>query len=93
MIPNDLRFFDEADCGCHADEALGHQHIRERLADLLDTLSDGKSTLADELRSDPPDDYSDEDEALNILQDNTIDGLVWTIDGGLMLLPESEFDL
>lgn len=56
----------------YADSALGHQHQRERLAELVQDWSPEHHEM---LMGEGPDDFSDEDEALAILDDLT--GLRW----------------
>lgn len=78
------------DVGCHADGAFGHQHCRERLASLLDEAFDGKGfdhlVVAGLLRGPGSDDLAEEDEAIDLLQSVTEDGLFWAfLDGDLIL--------
>jgi len=85
--------FTQADVGCHADHSFGWDHVRDVLADLVQCVHDsGRRSawtddcpLARKLRGPSPDDYGDEDEALEILQGATADGLVWVIDQDLLL--------
>ena len=53
--------------GCYGDGALGHQHCRERLAEILEGIADSHPDIVVSLRSDMPDDARDEDEALSLL--------------------------
>lgn len=53
--------------GCYGDGALGHQHCRENLADMLEGIIDAHPDVVSSLRNDMPDDAWDEDEALNLL--------------------------
>jgi len=93
-LPQGFRFFEAGDAGCYGCDDLGHDHIRERLAALVENLGpkhlltdDDAQGLCESLRGPMPDDASDEDEALEILQRNTVDALAWEIDGGLYLRP------
>ncbi len=95
-IPQEQRFFDATDVGCHADGTFGHQHIRETLSRLIDTLDGGMcnedaQTLMESLEGDMPDDAWDEDEAIEILQQNSTDDVSWEfVDGSLLLVPLTE---
>ena len=40
-IPQEQRFFGPDDVGCHADDTFGHQHVRNTLAALIETLDGG----------------------------------------------------
>lgn len=74
-------------CGCYAESAQGHQHVRNTLADLLDCLQSW-SPLIPELRKEMSDDASEEDEALTVLNLHC-DGCFWELlDGELMLTAE-----
>jgi len=78
--------FTQADVGCHADHSFGWDHVRDVMADLVEYV-EPRSQLVSYLRGPSPDDYGDEDEALEILQGATADGLVWVIDQDLLLIP------
>jgi hypothetical protein len=71
--------------GCYGDGVLGHQHVRDRLAELIATHDE---ELAAALRTPGSDDTWDEDEegALEILNDRTDDGLCWSFEGGDLVL-------
>jgi hypothetical protein len=76
------------DAGCYADGALGHDHVRHVLADLVREL--GHDALAEELRYDMSDDASEELDALEVLNAEC-DGCYFEVsDGDLVLFPESE---
>lgn len=78
--------------GCYADGAAGWRHVRDVLADMAEAAG-ADSELVASLRGPMPDDACDEDEALNVLQARTKDGLIWVFDSGdLLLLPESEME-
>lgn len=81
--------------GCRADGALGHQHVRERLADLVGAVlirgadsDDAMTQLAsrDELdrslRSPMPDDAWDEHAALDLLNDTADPGHLFELSDG-----------
>jgi hypothetical protein len=55
--------------GCYGDGALGHQHTRERCADLLESMG-YRGTLPAELRGEMSDDASEEFEACEWLEEN-----------------------
>ena len=57
--------FTKHDTGCYADGAFGHEHVRERLRDLVWYWAD--NDLRESLGGPMPDDAWDEDEALEIL--------------------------
>ena len=64
------------------------EHVRDRLSDLVEDFA---PDIAAELRAEPPDDLSDMDDALEILQDVTDSSAVWCFSGGdLVLLATSE---
>lgn len=75
------------DCGCYADGSLGHQHIRERLAGLVEN-QDPK--LAESLRGDMPNDAWDEDEAIDMLNAQTEAGIAWFFQDGDLVLAVDE---
>lgn len=75
------------DVGCYADGSFGWDHVRARLADLVESLD---ANLADDLRSTMTDDAGEEEEALDLLQDVTESGLVWMLDGDLLLVDEAQ---
>ena len=55
--------------GCYGDGAFGHQHCRERLAEMLESTVDYCPDVVASLRSDMPDDAWDEYDALKLLND------------------------
>ena len=85
--------------GCYADEANGHDHLRQVLHGLVEEVLDNQGGPAETrnllywLEIDPSDDYSEEADALEFLNENVPEGLSWRIDMGLFLvsLPEEEF--
>jgi hypothetical protein len=94
-IPQEQRFFELGDVGTYADDAFGHQYLRNRLAELILTLdgdmcNETAMDLVSSLEGDMPDDASDEYEALDILQQNTTDDASWEIEQGLHLIPLSD---
>lgn len=82
--------FTSEDAGVWADGTLGHSHIREVLADLMKEM--GHSSLAKELRGPMSDDASEEDEALDVLNDNTEEGVFWEFYEGDLVLVETDDD-
>lgn len=85
------------DAGCWADGAAGHKHVRNRLAQLVanvwtqEMLDKYGYDVAEALDVEMSDDASEEDDALDILQEFTESGFVWEfVDGDLMLVNESE---
>lgn len=90
--------------GCFGDGAFGHQHVRERLATLLEELAAGPlipeaSTradaegLAEELRGPMSDDASEEIAGLEMLNDWGVDGVHFDfVDGDLISMPVSDTD-
>ncbi len=92
-LPPEIVFDHTIDLGCYADGALGHDHIRSQLALLVQEVDGFDPDLAESLRGEMPDDAWDEDEALNLLNSHTAEGLVWTFEGGdlLLLTVEDEY--
>jgi len=85
--------FNQSDIGCYADGANGQQWRRNTLTDLISCLDGCTKELLAELASEPSDDYSEENDAIDILNDNTADGLYWTmLDGDLILTNEASND-
>ena len=93
--------FDTADMGCHADGANGHEHVRARLAELVEVVSE--NTIADErvddveaviasLRGTMPDDAWDENEALEILECHTAEAVTWLFEDGCLILTDVDED-
>jgi len=79
------RLFNKKHIGLHADGACGHDYVRKHLAVLV--YQCGDKELSDALGQEMTDDASEEIEALNVLNNNTEDGLSWDfVEGGLMLL-------
>ncbi len=86
----DAPVFTVSDVGCWADGALGHDHVRETLADLIDKIG-GYPDLVEELRGKPSEIFSEETDALDILTENSEEWLHWHIlEGDLMLIEEDE---
>lgn len=86
--------FEPGDVGCYADGRYGQHLRREIMACLIESIlpNNSDSTLADELRGEVPVDYSDEDDAMDILQSVTANGIVWIIEEGGLYLIEQETD-
>ena len=98
-----MNIFTKRDIGCYADGTFGTDHRRHILCDLLSNIgglmklaSDMRLTansLSEELIDDLPDDYSDEDDAIDFLNELTEDGSIWTmVDGDLLLIEKKELD-
>lgn len=80
------------DQGCFGDGAHGHQHIRLVLADLL---ADAGAPLdyIKPLENEMSDDASEEDDALEWLNDNVCDGVAFGFaDGDLLLLSHAGWE-
>lgn len=82
--------WDISDAGCWGDGALGHKHVRHKLADLV--LECGKVDLYHELMGEPSDDLGEEDEALDILNDRTYNAVWCFREGDLLLLSKEEVE-
>lgn len=81
--------FTTEDIGCIADGALGHQHVREVLSSIMDEFS--YPMIAEELQGKGPDDLSDEDDALDILNTEHVEGVyIAFVDGDLCCVEEGE---
>ena len=97
--------FTANEIGCIADGSFGHAHVRERLADLLVHMfrhhprgGDGvhwaeAAPLVAELRAEPSDDYSEEDDAIGLLNEHAVS---WEVlfsmeDGDLMLVATDDY--
>ena len=85
--------YNRMDLGCHGDGTFGHDHIRYRLAELVDAVdgfigNEAAMELIASLQGEMPDDAWDEDEALELLNSVTEDGAQWILDGGDLLLVE-----
>ena len=93
--------YKKTDCGCYGDgSTFGTTHIRERLYDLVNStlkfgnpdltqLEFGERLLAD-LDAEPSDDFSEEDNAIDFLQQFTEEGLFWMMHSGDLILTEEE---
>jgi hypothetical protein len=85
------------DAGCWADGALGHDHVRARLAILVaqvwtaEMLDKYGYDVAEALDCEMSDDAGEEQDALDIIQEFTESGVTWQFaDGDLMLLADPE---
>ena len=88
--------YTESDLGCHIDGAYGTDHARRKLIDMLEYCLCAYSPnenprpqieqIQNYLEQEPSDDMSEFDEATEILQDHTADGLVWIWDSGDLIL-------
>ncbi len=96
--------FTKDDCGCYAECGNGEDHRRSVLADTLreiciDAMTIGSEeyntafTIHNDLLKPSSEDYSEEDDAIDILNDYTEKGIYWEmVDGDLMLNPLSLCD-
>jgi hypothetical protein len=87
----------KGDAGCWADSAAGHQHVRNRLAQLVanvwtpEMLDKYGYDVAEALDAEMSDDAGEEDDALDILQEFTDASLTWQfVDGDLLLLEDTD---
>ncbi len=90
--------FTKEDVGCFADCANGEEHRRQRIAELLTVVTKNVkpmeplrkiqiSQVYASLQDEPLDDYSDENDAIDILNDYTEEGYTWEmVDGDLLLI-------
>ena len=99
--------FTNKDVGCYADGGLGQDYTRSRLSDTLAEVTHGVIVkrmplgnyekmrgLHKSLNGPMSDDAWDEIEALEILQENTEDGLVWIMEAGdLLLISEAQLEV
>jgi len=79
--------------GCYGDGTFGHAHIREMLAAYLQMTPANalRDRLMAELKAEPSDDYSEEYDALVMLDDSTDPTLYWHLeDGELFVSPRVE---
>lgn len=79
------------DPGCYADAGSGWDHVRDVFAGLVASLS---PDLEEELQGEQSDDASEEDDALDLLNENTVGGY-WAFGengDGLMLYSDEEDD-
>lgn len=80
--------YTEADVGCYADGANGHDYVRSRLATMVRPY---QAQLAEALNTTPSDDHWEEDEALEALNNEACEGDVYfTFDGGDLILTLGE---
>ena len=89
--------YTKKDVGCYIDGAFGEEHRRTKLADMVRDLETAEMieqrgySVVESLSNENVDDISDEDDALEILQEFTESGLVWMFEAGdLLLMDESE---
>ena len=90
MATKTKKSWNKGDVGCYADDCGGEKHIREVLAGLVEPYGDKGRKLAEELRGEPSDDASEDYEALDLLNEDTVEGIHWELDGGLFLLKDEE---
>lgn len=84
-----MRFFDAEDVGVYIDGSYGEEHRRKRLAEMM-VYFQADQELIDSLKGNSPDDYSDEDEAIDILRGHTENGLTWILECGDLILMKDE---
>ena len=82
------------DVGCFGDASFGHDHIRGCLRTLLQHKFETDCLEANEIRGrlheEMSDDASEEDDAINLLNDYACEGVYFEfVDGDLMLSVES----
>jgi len=78
--------------GCYGDGVYGWDHVRDALAGLVESLGPLGADLAEELQGLMSDDASEEDDALDLLNEHTTGGY-WAFGEngeGLMLYQEEE---
>jgi hypothetical protein len=77
--------YNSSGVGCFADGSYGHSHIRAKLADMMNTF--GQTELCEALEGEMSDDASEEQEAIDWLNDNacTPDVYFVMVDGDLLL--------
>src|ERR1700735_2119802 len=82
--------------GCYIDGAFGQDHRRAKLADLIrdletqDMINARGYSVTECLTEEPSDDFSEEQDALDILQEFTEADLVWVFEAGDLILTEQE---
>ena len=77
--------YTKEDIGCYCDGAFGDQHLRE----ILSLWFPDKEN--DLMNDDDPETQSEAiDDCLDLLQDQTEDGLVWVLELGDLLLIEND---
>lgn len=95
------------DIGCHADGSLGHEHVRDILAFLVQGIIEDDSTsltlnqrllargLCADLRDSMSDDAAEEQQALDILNEHAVgEGVSFMlVDGDLCLMADHDPDL
>lgn len=82
--------FTVLDAGVYGDAAFGEEHVRDILANLVEHFD---MELAEELRGEPSDDLSEEDDAIDLLNDRTEPGAVWEfVEGDLVLAAEEDIE-
>lgn len=96
--------FTKQDIGCYADCTNGEQHRRDILSGLLDDIGRSNgfepseqltyiSGIRELVMAESSDDYSEETEAIEILQSVTEEGFVWVMEAGdLLLVKASELE-
>lgn len=89
-MPRRIDFY-RTGLGCIADGSYGQQHIRERLAELVQPYGYKGKKLASWLIGPPSDDAQDENDAIDLLNRYTEDGIYFTMSNGDLLLVDESF--
>lgn len=91
--------YTRASLGCHGDGAFGHAHIRARLAEMMERLarkaahpgdSNTAAELAEVLRQEMSDDASEENDAIDLLNEYTAPDVAFEFVDGDLVLTETE---
>lgn len=77
--------------GCIADGSYGHDHIRERLAELVAAYGRKGLDIAIRLSEEMSNDAQEESDAIDLLNEHTEDGLYFTMSNGDLLLVGESF--
>lgn len=85
------KIFGKDDVGCWADGAGGGSHVREVLAGLVKALGGEGQDLAAELRNEPSDDLSEEDDAIELLNSFSHTGYDWGMMEGNLMFQSSKW--
>lgn len=84
--------YTKADVGCHIDGVFGSAYRRARIAEMVAFVRP-QAPLIQELEGEPSDDLSEEDDAINLLNDHVEEGVHFEfVDGDLLLLADTEED-
>lgn len=89
-VPSDKRYFDETKAGCYVDGAHGDRGLRQHLALMMEDLGCNDVDLLETLEGEGSDDGWEVDASLEILRENTAEGLEWTLEAGDLVLRREE---